>query len=86
MDINVDEVLKSVQGLEGANGYVIFNTDGFKSLELIGITLKRSEKTISNEKAIHMAALISDLWNVSKKYIQRELRNPDVSQKLILSE
>ena len=69
MDINVDEVLKSVQSLEGANGYVIFNYDGSFLYLIIGIPLKRSEKTITNEKAIHMAALISDLWNVSKKYI-----------------
>jgi hypothetical protein len=47
--------------------------------------LKRSEKTINADKAIHMAALISDLWNVSKKYIQRELRNPDVNIKFILN-
>lgn len=69
-DINVEDVLRNLQGLEGANGYVIFNNEG--------IPLKRSEKSITPEKAIHMAALISDFWNVSRKYIQRELRNQDV--------
>lgn len=29
MDINIDEVLKNVQSLEGANGFVIFNVEGF---------------------------------------------------------
>lgn len=80
MDINVEEVLKSLQSLEGVNGYIIFNNDGNLSPPYFpGIPLKRSEKTISLEKSIHMASLISDLWNVSKKYIQRELRNPDVN-------
>lgn len=32
-----------------------------------------------------MAALISDLWNVSKKYIQRELKNPDVNNNQFIS-
>ena len=71
IDINIEEVLKGLQSLEGANGYVIFNQEGsYESLcYYIGIPLKRSEKTITSDKAIHMAALISDLWNVSKKYI-----------------
>ncbi len=28
LDINVEEVLKSMQSLDGANGYVIFNNEG----------------------------------------------------------
>ena len=43
-----------------------------------GIPLKRSEKNITYEKAVHMSALVADLWNVTKKCIQRELRAPDV--------
>lgn len=40
--------------------------------------MKRHEKTISHEKAVHIAALVSDLWNVSKKVIQRDLKAPEV--------
>jgi hypothetical protein len=35
----------------------------------IGIPLKRSEKNITYEKAVHMSALVADLWNVTKKCI-----------------
>jgi len=28
MDINVEDVLKSLQSLDGSNGYVIFNNEG----------------------------------------------------------
>ncbi|EAS02775.3 dynein light chain roadblock-type 2 protein (macronuclear) [Tetrahymena thermophila SB210] len=68
-DINADDQLKQLSALEGANGYVIFNESG--------IPLKRHEKSISHEKAVHIAALVSDLWNVSKKVIQRDLKTPE---------
>ena len=35
----------------------------------LGVPIKRFEKKISAEKAVHMAALYSDLWNVTKKMI-----------------
>ncbi|CAK82576.1 unnamed protein product (macronuclear) [Paramecium tetraurelia] len=69
---------KRYQPVEGANGYVIFNQDC--------IPLKRSEKNISYEKAVHMSALVADLWNVTKKCIQRDLRNQDVFTLLISKE
>ncbi|EGR30530.1 roadblock lc7 domain protein [Ichthyophthirius multifiliis] len=68
-DINADDQLKQLMTLEGSNGYVIFNE--------FGITLKNTEKTIPYTKAVHVAALVSDLWNVSRKIIQRDLRSPD---------
>lgn len=51
---------------------MIFNIDG--------IPLKRSEKTISAEKAVQYAALITDLWMVARKIIKLEMKNqpPDV--------
>ncbi|KAM3135234.1 hypothetical protein pb186bvf_012699 [Paramecium bursaria] len=74
-EINIEDVLKSYTLLEGANGYVIFNQDC--------IPLKRSEKNISQEKAVHMAALVSDLWNVTKKVIQRDMKTPDNDLEII---
>ncbi|CAD8175574.1 unnamed protein product [Paramecium octaurelia] len=74
-DINVDEVLRGLSSVEGANGYVIFNSDC--------IPLKRSEKNITYEKAVHMSALVADLWNVTKKCIQRELRSADNDLEII---
>lgn len=50
----------------------------------IGIPLKRSEKNITYEKAVHMSALVADLWNVTRKCIQRELRSLDVRLFIIL--
>jgi len=47
--------------------------------------LKRHEKTISHEKAVHIAALVSDLWNVSKKVIQRDLKTPEVNKSQLFS-
>lgn len=35
----------------------------------LGIPLKRSEKNITYEKAVHMSALVADLWNVTRKCI-----------------
>lgn len=71
-DINVDELLKTLSSYPGVKGYVIFNIDG--------IPLKRSEKTISAEKAVQYAALITDLWMVARKIIKLEMKNqpPDV--------
>ncbi len=46
---------------------MIFNIDG--------IPLKRSEKTISAEKAVQYAALITDLWMVARKIIKTEMKN-----------
>ena len=66
-DINVDELLKTLSAYQGVKGYVIFNIDG--------IPLKRSEKTISAEKAVQYAALITDLWMVARKIIKTELKN-----------
>ncbi|CAD8158382.1 unnamed protein product [Paramecium pentaurelia] len=74
-DINVDEVLKGLSNVEGANGFVIFNQDC--------IPLKRSEKNITYDKAVHMSALVADLWNVTKKCIQRELRSADNDLEII---
>lgn len=73
-DINVDELLKTLSSYSGVKGYVIFNIDG--------IPLKRSEKTISAEKAVQYAALITDLWMVARKIIKLELKNqpPDVKK------
>eukprot|EP00825_Cyclidium_porcatum_P045738 TRINITY_DN7034_c0_g1_i12.p3 TRINITY_DN7034_c0_g1~~TRINITY_DN7034_c0_g1_i12.p3 ORF type:complete len:140 (+),score=40.31 TRINITY_DN7034_c0_g1_i12:273-692(+) len=74
-DINVEEILKSLQNLEGADGYVIFNADG--------IPLKRFEKKISHEKSVHMAYLFQDLWNVTRKVIQKDLNHPENDVEII---
>ncbi|CAK76681.1 unnamed protein product (macronuclear) [Paramecium tetraurelia] len=66
LNSNLQMTLMGLSAVEGANGYVIFNQDC--------IPLKRSEKNITYEKAVHMSALVADLWNVTKKCIQRELR------------
>jgi len=60
-------LLKTLSAYQGVKGYVIFNIDG--------IPLKRSEKTISAEKAVQYAALITDLWMVARKIIKTELKN-----------
>ena len=60
-------MLKTLSAYQGVKGYVIFNIDG--------IPLKRSEKTISAEKAVQYAALITDLWMVARKIIKTELKN-----------
>lgn len=40
--------------------------------------MKRQGTGITPEKALHMAALVQDLWNVSKKVITNDLKSPDV--------
>ena len=62
--------MKDLMAQPGVIGYVIFNADG--------IPLRKSDKTISNEKAVQYAALVSDLWTVSKKIVQKDLKNPEV--------
>ncbi|CAK80770.1 unnamed protein product (macronuclear) [Paramecium tetraurelia] len=78
-DINVDEVLRGLSNVEGANGYTVIREE----LYYLGIPLKRSEKNINYEKAVHMSALVADLWNVTKKCIQRELRSADNDLEII---
>jgi len=41
----------------------------------LGIPIRRHDKTITNDRAIHMAALFSDLWNVSRRIIKEELKS-----------
>ena len=60
-------MLKGLSALQGVIGFVIFNIDG--------IPLKRSEKTISAEKAVQYSALISDLWMVARKIIKTEIKS-----------
>lgn len=38
--------------------------------------MKRSEKNISYEKAVHMSALVADLWNVTRKSLRGEQKDP----------
>jgi hypothetical protein len=45
----------------------------------LGIPIKRWEKKISSEQSIHYASLFSDFWVVTKKVIQREIKNNDVN-------
>lgn len=45
----------------------------------VGIPVKKSTG-ITADKALHMAALVQDLWNVSKKVITNDLKTPDVLQ------
>ena len=63
-------MLKTFGAVEGATGYVVFNTDG--------IPIKRSPG-ITPEKSLHIAALVQDLWNVTKKVITNDLKTPDVT-------
>jgi len=53
---------------------VVFNNDG--------IPLKYHQD-ISYEKSVHFGALFSELWNVARKIIQRELKSPDNSLETI---
>jgi len=68
LDINVDERLKQLSTKEGVKGYVVFNNDG--------IPLKY-HTDITYEKSVHFSSLFSELWNVSRKIIQRELKSPE---------
>ena len=48
-EINVEDCIKKMMTQEGAESYVIFNAEG--------IPIKRHEKNISSENAVHITAL-----------------------------
>ena len=45
---------------------------------ILGIPIKRDAKNITYEKSVQYAALITDLWNTTKRDIQNTSRNADV--------
>mmetsp|Transcript_70233 Transcript_70233/g.81880 ORF Transcript_70233/g.81880 Transcript_70233/m.81880 type:complete len:124 (+) Transcript_70233:53-424(+) len=75
-DQSADDMLKALNDeKKGVAGYVIFNNDG--------IPIKRDAKNISYEKSVQYAALLTDLWNTTKRDIQATSKNADNTLELI---
>ena len=58
-----------LQTVKGSTSYLILNAEG--------IPLKKSNN-ITPEKALQNAALVQDLWNVTRKVVVNDLKAPDV--------
>lgn len=64
--MNADGHLKKFLEKPTVLGYIVFNKEG--------IAMRYGGKNLTNEKAVHYAALITDYWAIIKKTISRTLK------------
>lgn len=64
--MNADGYLKKFLENPTVLGYIVFNNEG--------IAMRYGGKGLTNEKAVHYAALMTDYWSIIKKTISRTLK------------
>ena len=65
--MNADGYLKKLLEKPTVIGYIVFNKEG--------IAMRYGGKGLTNEKAVHYAALMTDYWAMIKKTIGRTLKS-----------